>query len=52
MVQNAHDSEINCIKALPSLNHWDVHFATGASKDIKLWQRGTCVASVAQAHNS
>lgn len=33
-------------------SHWQVHFITGATRDIKLWSRGTCVASVLTAHNS
>jgi len=40
VVQNAHDTEINCIKALPTYGHWQVHFITGATREIKMWSRG------------
>lgn len=52
VVQNAHDTEINCIKATPSYNHWQVHFVTGAFREIKLWSKGICVANVLTAHSS
>jgi hypothetical protein len=46
MIENAHDTEIHCVTALPFLNNLGVNYATGAMKEIKLWRSEQCISTI------
>lgn len=52
VIEDAHDSDIWCIAALPFSSNLGVNYATGAVCSVKLWHNMTCIYFIQSAHKT